>query len=123
MGARHADQPAAAFTGDTLFVAGCGNFNSGTAQQMKTALVDKICALPDDSQLFVGHEYTVKNLLFATTVEPDSQEVQDRLAWARARREAHEYTVPTTVGAEKATNPFVRCTQQTVLQYADTTDP
>jgi hydroxyacylglutathione hydrolase len=73
--------PLSLFTGDTLFVAGCGNFNSGTAAQMLAAF-DKINSLPPETQLYVGHEYTVRNLKFALSVEPSNAEVQKKLLWS-----------------------------------------
>eukprot|EP00730_Choanoeca_flexa_P017382 TRINITY_DN8363_c0_g1_i2.p1 TRINITY_DN8363_c0_g1~~TRINITY_DN8363_c0_g1_i2.p1 ORF type:complete len:260 (+),score=53.73 TRINITY_DN8363_c0_g1_i2:136-915(+) len=118
-----AGQPQAAFTGDTLFVGGCGNFNSGTPLEMYTALVTKICQLPEDTKLYVGHEYTVKNLQYAITVEPDNVALQQRLAWAQQQREQGQPTVPTTVKDELDTNPFVRCTQPSVQAYAGSKDP
>ncbi|KAJ1467845.1 beta-lactamase-like protein [Baffinella frigidus] len=66
--------PRCAFTGDTLFVAGCGNFNDGTPKQMYEALYSKIGELPDETLLYVGHEYTLSNLKFAAHAEPASSD-------------------------------------------------
>lgn len=97
----------AVFTGDTLFAAGCGRLFEGNPAQMMRSLA-KLTALPDDTQVFCGHEYTVKNLEFAATLEPDNRAIADKLAWARARRRDGLPTVPSTLGAERATNPFLR---------------
>ena len=71
------------FTGDTMFVSGCGNFNSGTPAQMASAF-EKILALPDETKVWVGHEYTCKNCKFALFAEPDNEEIQRRLKWAES---------------------------------------
>lgn len=76
----------AVFTGDTLFVAGCGNFNTGSPQQMYEALYEKLGDLPGDTRVYVGHEYTVKNLEYAATVEPENADIQQRLQWAKDQR-------------------------------------
>ena len=92
------------FTGDTMFVSGCGNFNSGTPAQMAQAF-QKLLALPDDTKVWVGHEYTCKNCRFALFAEPDNAEIQRRLKWAES---CHSWTVPSTIGDEKRCNPFAR---------------
>lgn len=95
------------FCGDMLFVAGCGRVFEGTMEMMQGSL-GKLRALPDQTRVWCGHEYTVNNLEFAITVEPDSQAVAEALANARARRERGERTIPGTIGTEKETNPFFR---------------
>jgi len=112
------DDAKALFSGDTLFAAGCGRLFEGTAEMMFTALVEKLGALPDDTRVFCGHEYTIGNLEFAAHVEPENQAVKKALADARevrsrAARDWHdatpaEMTVPSTIGDEHATNPFMR---------------
>ena len=106
---RHAapDAPGVAFTGDTLFVGGCGRFFEGTGEQMLQAM-RKLAALPPDTLVFCGHEYTVKNLEFAATVDADNQAVQRKLAEARTRRAASQPTVPSTIGGEQQWNVFMR---------------
>ncbi|KAI8610850.1 hydroxyacylglutathione hydrolase [Chytriomyces sp. MP71] len=94
----------AIFTGDTLFVAGCGRFFEGTPQEMHTSLNTILGALPDDTQVYCGHEYTASNLRFAASVEPDNKEILDKLEWAKAT----ECTVPSSIGEEKRINPFMR---------------
>ncbi len=96
-----------AFTGDTLFLAGCGRLFEGTAAQMFGSL-GRLAALPGETRIYPGHEYTVKNLEFAAAAEPDNRDVVARLAEARARRGQGEPTVPATLEEERATNPFLR---------------
>jgi len=95
------------FSGDTLFIAGCGRVFEGTMEMMKTSLA-KLRDLPDDTAIWCGHEYTVKNLEYAATVEPDSGDIANGLSAAKATRETGALTVPGTIGAEKKTNPFFR---------------
>ncbi len=98
----------AVFTGDTLFVAGCGRLFEGTPEMMHRSLSEKLGRLPPATRVYCGHEYTVSNLRFAQHAEPDNQAVKDKLARAQALRERGEPTVPSTIGEELATNPFVR---------------
>ena len=95
------------FTGDTLFAMGCGRLFEGTAEQM-FANMQRFAALPDDVRIYCGHEYTLANARFAAHVEPDSAAVSLRLAKVAQMREKGEVTLPTTIGEEKATNPFMR---------------
>jgi len=106
------------FTGDMLFAGGCGRLFEGDAQMMYDALCVKLAALPDDYLVYCGHEYTEGNLKFALTVEPDNAEIKERYDHvcglrANAAADWHdatpaEMTIPSTIGAEKATNPFMR---------------
>lgn len=98
----------ALFCGDTLFVAGCGRFFEGSAEQMVSALYDVLGALPPETRVYCGHEYTVANLAFAASVEPNNIAVRDKLAWATAQRAAALPTVPSTLGDERTYNPFLR---------------
>ncbi|KAK9167871.1 hypothetical protein Syun_000011 [Stephania yunnanensis] len=100
--------PPAVFTGDTLFVAGCGKFFEGTAEQMYESLCVTLASLPKPTQVFCGHEYTVKNLQFALTVEPENQKISHKLAWAKQQRQANLPTIPSTIEQELETNPFMR---------------
>ena len=95
------------FTGDTLFAGGCGRLFEGDAAMMIASL-SKLMALPDDTSVYFGHEYTEKNLRFALTLEPNNQELQRKHAWAVEQRRHNQPTVPTTIASEKATNPFFR---------------
>jgi len=105
--AYHFADAKAVFTGDTLFAGGCGRLFEGDAAQMMTSL-GKLAALPDDTRVYCGHEYTEKNLRFAATLEPGNRALRDKLAAVEQLRRAGRPTVPSTVGEEKATNPFLR---------------
>jgi hydroxyacylglutathione hydrolase len=95
-----------AFVGDTLFALGCGRLFEGTAEQMWTSL-QRLAALPDGTTVYCAHEYTASNARFALSVD-DSAALKDRAAEVFAMRERGQPTVPTTIGLEKATNPFLR---------------
>ena len=97
----------AVFTGDTLFAMGCGRLFEGTADMMWSSL-SKLMQLPDDVRIYCGHEYTEANGRFALTVEPDNPDLQARMAEVRAKRAESLPTIPTTMGLEKRTNPFLR---------------
>jgi len=97
----------AVFTGDTLFVAGCGRLFEGTAEQMHASL-QKLAALPEATRLYCGHEYTLQNLEFAAYIEPGNAAAREKLERARAQRHNREPTVPSTIREELATNPFLR---------------
>ena len=103
------DDDGIAFVGDTLFAMGCGRLFEGTAEQMFGSL-QKIAALPPDTALYCGHEYTLANGLFAVTAEPDNPAIRERLDEVRELRESGRITLPTSVAAERETNPFVRAT-------------
>lgn len=102
------------FCGDTLFGAGCGRLFEGTPAQMVASL-SKLAALPDDTQVFCAHEYTLSNLRFAQAVEPGNRALQLRLHEDTARRGAGQPTVPSTIGIEKGTNPFLRCSEPAIV--------
>lgn len=97
----------AVFTGDTLFAGGCGRLFEGDAAMMIASL-SKLIVLPDDTRVYFGHEYTEKNLRFARTLEPDNAALREKHAWSEAQMRRGGTTTPTTIGAEKATNPFLR---------------
>jgi len=97
----------ALFCGDTLFALGCGRMFEGTPGQFWPSL-KKLRALPDATRVYCAHEYTQANARFAVTIEPDNQTLLDRVAEIDALRARGEPTVPSTLGAEKATNPFLR---------------
>ncbi len=96
-----------AFVGDTLFALGCGRLFEGTPEQMWTSL-EKLMALPDDTVVYCAHEYTQANAKFALSVEPDNEELKARARHIDEKRRKGQATVPTTIGVEKATNPFLR---------------
>ena len=95
------------FTGDTLFAAGCGRLFEGDAAQMKRSL-SRLAALPDDTAVYCGHEYTQRNLEFAATLEPGNADIAERRRAVDALRAAGHPSVPTTIAIEKRTNPFLR---------------
>jgi hydroxyacylglutathione hydrolase len=95
------------FSGDTLFAAGCGRLFEGSPAQMMQSL-GKLAALPDATQIWCGHEYTERNLCFAHELEPANTDIADKLERVRAQRKAGNPTVPSTIGEEKRTNPFLR---------------
>jgi len=96
-----------AFVGDTLFSLGCGRMFEGTPQQFVSSLAS-LAALPDDTLVYCAHEYTASNARFAVTLEPGNAALVARVAEVTRLRAAGLPTVPSTVGAEKATNPFLR---------------
>ena len=110
--------PGAVFCGDTLFAGGCGRLFEGDPGMMHRALNVVLAALPDDTAVYCGHEYTENNLRFALTLEPDNAALQERYKWVKERRSrraadwhdasAEEMTIPSTIGEEKRTNPFMR---------------
>jgi hydroxyacylglutathione hydrolase len=104
------------FTGDTLFVAGCGRLFEGSAEQMYESLNEKLGSLPDPTEVFCGHEYTAKNLEFAAHMEPDNRAVQQKALRVAAQRARGEPTVPSTIGEERETNPFMRVTSPAIIE-------
>ena len=98
---------AAIFVGDTIFAMGCGRLFEGTAAQM-FANMQRYAALPDTTAIYCAHEYTESNGRFALSVDPDNAALVARMEDVRAARASGEATVPTTIGAERATNPFLR---------------
>lgn len=103
------------FTGDTLFSLGCGRLFEGTAEMMFSSLV-KLVTLPDDTRLYCGHEYTKENARFARTIEPDNIKLINRAAAIDRLVAVGEPTLPSSLGLEKATNPFLRCNDEAVRQ-------
>ena len=101
------DEDRIAFVGDTLFAMGCGRLFEGSPQQMFGSL-QRLAELPDETQLYCAHEYTLSNARFAAHAEPGNAAIAERLAAVERMREAGEITVPTTVAQERASNPFVR---------------
>lgn len=95
------------FCGDTLFGAGCGRVFDGTVDQLHASL-QRLAALPDDTRCYPAHEYTLSNLQFALALEPGNTALQARWQQDQATRAALRPTLPTTIGMENATNPFLR---------------
>ena len=106
------------FCGDTLFSGGCGRLFEGTPAQMLASL-DSLSALPAATRVCCAHEYTLSNLRFARAVEPDSPALAERDAETARRRAAGLATVPSSLGAERATNPFLRTAQPAVRRAAE----
>ncbi len=101
-------QPPLLFCGDTLFAGGCGRLFEGSAEQMAHSL-QRLAALPDTTQVYAAHEYTLNNLKFALMAEPDNAALQARYQACEALRAAQQATLPSDLALEKATNPFLRC--------------
>ena len=108
----------ALFCGDTLFACGCGRLFEGTAEQMFASL-SKLASLPDDTKVYCGHEYTLANIGFAKAVEPGNAALKARETRDRRLREAGRPTLPSTLGEEKATNPFLRCREPAIVESAN----
>lgn len=110
------------FCGDTLFAGGCGRLFEGTPQQMVASL-DKLRQLPDRTRVWCAHEYTLKNLRFAITVDPGNTALQQRLEAVEAARSQHRATVPSDLALEKQTNPFLRWDYPELQQAVAAKDP
>lgn len=107
-----------AFTGDTLFVAGCGRVFEGDFEMMYRSLNDILGKLDPGTKIYCGHEYTATNLAFAQEVEPLNETVRQKLQQVRKARQQGRFTVPSTIGEELRTNPFLRCQANEVVDYA-----
>jgi len=95
------------FTGDTVFSMGCGRLFEGTPEQMWNSFT-KLMALPDDTALYCGHEYTLANGVFAQKIEPDNEDIQRRREEVKALRRNKQPSLPSSIGLEKKTNIFLR---------------
>ncbi len=105
------------FCGDTLFAAGCGRLFEGTPRQMYDSLT-RLSRLPDDTRVYCGHEYTLSNIRFARAAEPDNTRLPELEARMQALRDRDQPTLPSTIGQEKATNPFLRVTEPGIVSSA-----
>jgi hydroxyacylglutathione hydrolase len=110
------------FCGDTLFSGGCGRLFEGTPAQMVNSL-GKIRHLPDDTQVWCAHEYTLNNLKFALTVDPQNLVLSQKFEAVQQMRQHLEATVPAYLGTEKQTNPFLRWDTESILEATKTQDP
>ncbi len=110
--------PKVLFSGDTLFAMGCGRLFEGTAQQMWGSLAT-IKALPDDTTVFFGHEYTAANGDFSLTIEPENPELLTRIADVTNTLSDGGYTSPSTLAIEKLTNPFLRADTAAVARAVE----
>ncbi|KAG8433310.1 hypothetical protein GDO86_017554 [Hymenochirus boettgeri] len=119
----NSSEPPALFTGDTLFVAGCGKFFEGTAEEMYKALIEVLGRLPPETRVYCGHEYTINNLKFARHVEPNNDCIKQKLAWAKETYDRGEPTIPSTLAEEFTYNPFMRVREKSVQQHAGKDNP
>jgi len=110
------------FSGDTLFSVGCGRFFEGSPADMQASL-DKLAALPAKTMNYCGHEYTQSNCAFALQVEPDNLALQARAEEVARLRKEGKITLPSTLGDELATNPFLRTRESSVVEAARKIDP
>jgi hydroxyacylglutathione hydrolase len=103
------------FTGDTLFGGGCGKVFGGSMQAMIDSL-DRLASLPANTQVYCAHEYTQDNLRFALAVEPSNSDLAARVEAEARKRDKGQATLPSTIGLERATNPFLRVQEPRVLE-------
>lgn len=115
-GATSAGEPVL-FCGDTLFAAGCGRLFEGDAPMLRQSLA-KLAALDPATRVFCAHEYTLSNLRFARAVSPDDAALAQRQAQAEALRAEGQPTLPSSIALERATNPFLRCTEPAISAAA-----
>ena len=106
------------FCGDTMFACGCGRLFEGTPEQMHHSL-NKLMGLPDDTEIYCAHEYTLDNIAFAKQVEPDNPDLLQRERDVRRLRDMGQPTVPSVLALEKRTNPFLRCDEPAVIAAAE----
>jgi len=107
----HLPDEAVVVTGDTLFSLGCGRVMEGDMAMMRAALI-RLAALPPETKVYCGHEYTLANGRFALAVDPDNRALRERVDEAESLRVRKAFTLPTTIGRERATNPFLRADDQ-----------
>ena len=116
------DEPGELFCGDTLFAGGCGRLFEGTPAQMVESLT-KLRSLPENTRVWCAHEYTLKNLQFALSVDGGNTELQKRLDEVKTQRSQGIATVPSLLGVEKRTNPFLRWEQPSLKAEVNSNDP
>ncbi|MBP1852183.1 hydroxyacylglutathione hydrolase [Rhizobium halophytocola] len=109
------------FAADTLFALGCGRLFERPAADMWHSL-QKLAALPDDTSVYFGHEYTLSNARFAVTVDPHNEALAARAKEIEALRAEGKFTIPTTIGLEKQTNPFLRPGDPAIREHLDMAD-
>jgi hydroxyacylglutathione hydrolase len=114
--AEHGDERVL-FCGDTMFSVGCGRVFSGTHEQLHDSLM-RIAELPGDTLAYCAHEYTLDNIGFAKWVEPDNQALLERERQSHEQLAGAGHTVPSTIAMEKATNPFLRIREESVIEAA-----
>ncbi|MEN9218020.1 MAG: hydroxyacylglutathione hydrolase C-terminal domain-containing protein, partial [Gloeomargarita sp. DG_2_bins_126] len=116
------EEPGDLFIGDTLFSGGCGRLFEGTPAQMVNSL-GQIRVLPDDTRIWCAHEYTQNNLRFALTIEPDNAALKTYAQQVQELRSKGQATIPSTLGLERAINPFLRWDQAAIQRAMGTTEP
>ncbi len=112
--AYHLPDAGCIFVGDTLFAMGCGRLFEGTAEQMFDNM-QRLSVLPGETMVYCAHEYTQSNGRYALVAEPDNADIAERMRQVDAMRARGEATVPTTIALERATNPFMRAADASVL--------
>ncbi|WP_299477917.1 hydroxyacylglutathione hydrolase [uncultured Roseibium sp.] len=105
-----------AHTGDTLFSLGCGRVFEGDKEMMWSSLAKLLQELPDDTNIYCGHEYTEANAAFSLTIEPGNADLKTRAEEVKQLRAGNQPTLPTTMALEKATNPFLRAGEASVAE-------
>jgi len=110
----------ALFCGDTMFAMGCGRLFEGSPEQMWESL-KKLRALPEDTQVYCGHEYTLNNARFARAIDPDNKALADRMRVVEGMRSRGLATIPSTIGDERLTNPFLRADAPELQKHLDMT--
>ncbi|MDX2100509.1 MAG: hydroxyacylglutathione hydrolase [Leptolyngbyaceae cyanobacterium bins.59] len=116
------DEPGHLFCGDTLFAGGCGRLFEGTPTQMVESL-SKFRALPDETQVWCAHEYTLRNLEFALTIDRDNSALKKRFTEVKAARQRQDATIPSWLGIEKQTNPFLRWDDSAIQAAMNSQNP
>ncbi|KAK6166056.1 hypothetical protein SNE40_022837 [Patella caerulea] len=111
----HFDAPASLFSGDHLFLSGCGRMFEGTPTVMLRSL-DKVSNLKENTLVWPGHEYAEDNLEFACNIEAENENAQEKLDWTKQKRIVKDCTCPSTIREEKSYNPFLRTGEKSVLQ-------
>jgi hydroxyacylglutathione hydrolase len=104
------------FCGDTLFSGGCGRVFEGSFEQMFSAL-SRLALLPDNTKVYCAHEYTQSNLIFAHHIEPKNTALLNYIQQVSKKRQQGVPTIPSTIGLEKAINPFLRCQEETLINH------
>ena len=110
------------FSGDTLFNVGCGRMFEGTPEGYWESL-SKIKALPGETKIYCGHEYTLSNINFALSIDPNNQDLIKLSEWAAHREKEHRPTIPTTLSEQLLSNPFLRCDSDYFLNHYECHNP
>ncbi|CEF61936.1 Hydroxyacylglutathione hydrolase, mitochondrial [Strongyloides ratti] len=113
----------AVFTGDTLFISGCGRFFEGSPEEMNVALNEKLGSLPNDTMVYCGHEYTVKNLQFALSLEPENNDIRKKLEETSLNISKGIHSIPSTIEKEKKYNPFMRVSSEEMKKATNEVNP